>query len=568
MGSRRVLAPAMLVAVLAGTAGAGILNPSDIYEDGRVDWLDLAILAGSWLRTAPPELGGDIYEDGRVDWQDLAIVSENWLRTGDPGIPGDVYVDGRVDGLDFALLARDWLRTAQPEFAGDIYQDGRVDWADLAILSENWLRSGEPGIAGDVYVDGRVDWLDFAVLASNWLGTAQPEFVGDICQDGHIDWVDLAILSENWLRTGDPGIPGDVYVDGRVDWLDFAVLARDWLRTAQPDFAGDIHEDGRIDWLDFAILAHNWQWTEMARIPAGGFVMGDRLSEGGSNELPVHTVYVDSFYMSRYETTNRQYCYFLNSASSCGLLKVVNGVVYSLADGINSYPYCDTRISSPYSQIDYLDDVFSVMTKAGRDMSNDPVVQVSWYGAAAYCNWRSRREGYPACYSLSTWECDFTKHGYRLPTEAEWEYAALGRRYCHSCRFPWGDTISHSQANYYSSSLYPYDVSPTKGSHPAYNDGAYPYTAPAGGFQANGYGLYDMTGNVFEWCNDWYVATYYEECVPTVANPTGPDSGAGRVLRGGSFGSKADSCRVACRRSFSPGYRRHGYGFRVVLDVE
>jgi formylglycine-generating enzyme required for sulfatase activity len=558
----------MVVAVLASSAGAGLLNPSDICEDGTVDWLDLAILADNWLRTAEPPFAGDVYKDGRVDWLDFSVLAGNWQRTGEPGIPGDIYEDGSVDWLDLAILAYNWLRTAEPEFVGDVYEDGRIDWLDFTIVAGNWQRTGEPGIPGDIHMDGRVDWLDLTVLADNWLGTAQPRFAGDMYQDGRVDWLDLAILAENWLRTDEAGIAGDIHMDGRVNWQDFAVLAGNWLHIAEPEFAGDIHEDLHIDWLDFAALARNWLWTEMAEIPAGEFQMGDHLSEGVSNELPVHAVHVDSFHMSRYETTNGQYCHFLNSANTFGRIKVVSGAVYSSADSINSYPYCDTQISNPYSQIDYSRGLFTVRTKGERDMSNDPMVQVSWYGAVAYCNWRSRQEGREICYDTFTWQCDFTKHGYRLPTEAEWEYAARGPHYCPSCRFPWGETLSHSQANYYSSGFYSYDVSQTRGCHPVYDDGIWPYTAPVGSFQPNGYGLYDMTGNVFEWCYDWHTSTYYEECGTLVANPTGPERGTGRVLRGGSCSSDADSCRVAYRRSFGPGYRRHGYGFRVVVNLE
>lgn len=211
--------------------------------------------------------------------------------------------------------------------------------------------------------------------------------------------------------------------------------------------------------------------------------------------------------------------------------------------------------------------VFSVRTKGGRSMVNDPMVRVSWYGAVAYCNWRSHQEGRQPCYNLSTWTCDFSKNGYRLPTEAQWEYAARGG--LSGRRFPWGNTITHSQANYYSRSEYspglsptPYDISPTRGCHPTWDDGIYPYTSPVGSFAPNGYGLYDMTGNVWEWCNDWH--DDYSSSPQT--NPTGPTSGTYRVLRGGCWYYGAGYCRVASRGSLGPGVRSDSrVGFRVSL---
>ena len=310
---------------------------------------------------------------------------------------------------------------------------------------------------------------------------------------------------------------------------------------------------------------------DMVFIPGGTFAMGDNFDEGSSEELPVHTVTVDSFFMAKYEITNGQYCDYLNSALSEGLATVANGVVYKASSG-TSYPYCDTSTADSDSQIAYSGGVFSVRTKSGRDMSNDPMVMVSWYGAGAYCNWRSRQEGKEQCYDLSTWVCDFNKHGYRLATEAEWEYAARGG--LTGRRFPWGDTISQTQANYYSwwwqqgSPYYHYDVNPTEGYHPTWNDGIYPYTSPGGSFPVTGYGLYDMTGNVIEWCNDWYSSTYYTSS-PT-NNPTGPTGGSYHVFRGGSwYNGLAYGCRVAYRIDrANPTTHFYYLGFRLVLDFQ
>ena len=160
------------------------------------------------------------------------------------------------------------------------------------------------------------------------------------------------------------------------------------------------------------------------------------------------------------------------------------------------------------------------------------MVRVSWYGSVAYANWRSAMVGQPMCYNLSTWACDFNMNGYRLPTEAEWEKAARGGVAGH--RVPWSDsdTIQHARANYYSSTSYSYDTSPTRGYHPTFAVGNMPYTSPVGYFAPNGYGLYDMAGNVWEWCNDWYRSTYYSTTPYPHVNPHGPTRGASRVLRG------------------------------------
>jgi formylglycine-generating enzyme required for sulfatase activity len=301
----------------------------------------------------------------------------------------------------------------------------------------------------------------------------------------------------------------------------------------------------------------------MLIVGGGEFLMGRHIGGGYGDELPIHPVLLDSFFMSKFETTNGQYCDFLNSAD----VKVVSGIVYASTDSNNSYPYCDTQSYDTDSQIDYSGGLFSVRTKGGRDISDDPMVMVSWYGGVAYCNWRSQQEGYETCYNLSTWDCNFTNDGYRLPTEAEREYAARGSEHSPYYRFPWGDTISHSQANYNADPCtYPYDVSPTIGYHPDWYDRVYPYTSVVGSFSPNGYGLYDMAGNVFEWCNDWYDSGYYN--VSPYDNPRGPASGSVRVLRGGSWYSYAYFIRVGNRGfTSSPFVRDYGYGFRIILDL-
>jgi len=296
-------------------------------------------------------------------------------------------------------------------------------------------------------------------------------------------------------------------------------------------------------------------------ISGGQFAMGDHLGDSTSSpspEEPVHVVSVDTFLMGSHEVTNQQYAEFLNNALSSNLIEVkTDKIVYRRGTSI---AYCSTYAASLYSRIAFTGSTFVIVPS---DKADHPMAMVSWFGAAAYCNWRSEQLGKETCYDLAAWTCDFSKNGVRLPTEAEWEYAARGG--ATGRRFPWGDTISHTQANYYSSTSYSYDVSPTRQYHPDYSTGDMPYTAATGSFAANGYGLHDVTGNVWEWCNDWYQSDYYTSS--PYSNPQGPETGTYRAIRGGAWSGHAASCRVAYRIYSAPDARGH-FGFRVVLDVQ
>lgn len=295
--------------------------------------------------------------------------------------------------------------------------------------------------------------------------------------------------------------------------------------------------------------------TEMLLIPAGEYAMGDH-HDGDSSALPVHAVYIDAFYLDKYEVTNQQYADALNWALKQGsLITVTGGVVYRL--GGVSVLYCDTTSSSSYSRITWNGGSFGVV--AGKE--DHPMVQVSWYGAAAYANWRSGMDGLQPSYDTATWVCDFGASGYRLATEAEWEKAARGGLFDPYRRYPWGDSITGANANYFLSG-------------DPYEQGAYPWTTPvgyydggqtpAGGDMANGYGLYDMAGNAWEWCNDWYSGNYYS--VSPYNNPQGSASSVYRVLRGGSWFHGDYFLRCASRYDDSPGLRFFSIGFRLALD--
>ena len=279
-------------------------------------------------------------------------------------------------------------------------------------------------------------------------------------------------------------------------------------------------------------------------IPGGTFEMGCHDTLGTDDELPIHVVQIDSFYIGKVPVTNRQYCNYLNSAIARGWIDVHNGYVMAPA---RSDTYCFTaEAADSGSSIHFSGDSFTVT--ALRD--DHPMVCVRWFGAAAYCNWLSGESSYTSCYNLSTWACDFGQNGWRLPTEAEWEYAARGGQYTPYYTFPWGNNRDTSKTNWPNSGD-PFEAGPRPWTTPVgfYNgqlhlESEFQWPGPQSSYQtsdgANGYGLYDMAGNVWNWCNDWYGHTYYSVSPPS--NPTGPDSGTPmpngrpyRVLRGGSW---------------------------------
>ena len=230
-----------------------------------------------------------------------------------------------------------------------------------------------------------------------------------------------------------------------------------------------------------------------AKIPAGCFDMGDAFTEGSLDELPVHNVCISAFEMDVHEVTNAEY-------KAC------------VDDGACAAPDAADSATRP----SYYGNPF---------YAGFPVIHVDWYQAEDYCTWAEKR----------------------LPTEAEWEYAARGG--LAGKRYPWGDTISGSDANY-SDSGDPWDNDTSKVEY--YDPQP---TSP------NGYGLYDMAGNVWEWVNDWYQGGYYTVSSPS-SDPQGPASGTDRVLRGGSWRYDTYFLRVAYRSRPDPVSGRGAIGFR------
>ena len=282
----------------------------------------------------------------------------------------------------------------------------------------------------------------------------------------------------------------------------------------------------------------------MAFIPAGSLTMGNSIGDGDITDASPTNVYISAFVME------------------------TNLVTYGL--WTNVYAYATTH-------------GYSLDNGGYGEGTNYPVEGVDWYAVVKWCNACSQQAGLTPVYYTDTGlrqvytngdvaPCvNWGASGYRLPTEAEWEKAARGGLI--GQRFPWGNTISENQANYFAGSG-GYDLGPYAGFNTNF-DGGILWTdqftfsgdnsSPAGFFAPNGYGLYDMAGNVWEWCWDWYATPYGQ---PTANNPTGP---AGplttRVLRGGNWSNSADNARCAFRCNDSPNDTFVGVGFRCVRGL-
>jgi formylglycine-generating enzyme required for sulfatase activity len=239
---------------------------------------------------------------------------------------------------------------------------------------------------------------------------------------------------------------------------------------------------------------------EMVLIPEGTFIMGD--AEGRGDEAPPHSVSVSSFYMDKTAVTQE---------------------LYERVMGVNP---------------------------SKRKEKNNPVERTQWTDAARFCNKCSAMEGLTPCYDLQTWGCNFAADGYRLPTEAEWEYAC---RAGSTAKYWCGDTEADLPE-------YAWYKPHSKGK-----------PQPVGQKRPNRWGLYDMHGNVWQWCNDYYGENYYADS--TKENPRGPVSGKERVLRGGAWDCTADKCRAAYRFKEFPVFTdacfgADSYGFRRVRKGE
>jgi len=264
------------------------------------------------------------------------------------------------------------------------------------------------------------------------------------------------------------------------------------------------------------LFASDLKLGNTVSITSNSFSMGD--SSGLFDQQPRHTVQLDEYGIAPYAVTNAEYKIFCDMTG-------------------HSYPPEGGNAQPP--------------TGYFVDYPNYPVVGISWYDAVRYCNWLSEQQGYTACYDTTDWSYDPTKNGFHLPTEAQWERAARGG--LERMKYPWGDSDPGTRCNYQSYQGLLVDEMADFANGRG--------TLAVGLFNPNGLGLYDMAGNVLEWCNDWYQEDYYS--ISPSENPLGPGTGTEKVVRGGAWNRSETYLECAFREKKSPTTKRYDIGFRI-----
>jgi len=268
------------------------------------------------------------------------------------------------------------------------------------------------------------------------------------------------------------------------------------------------------------------QKYNMVLIPGGTFQMGSE--NGNSDEKPVHTAELSPFYMGKFEVTQKEYCEFLN----------INGNQEEEGDSWKEWGRMGWGRYPGIYEID--DNVFGI----DNGYESKPVYLLTWYGAVAYCNWLSDKYGYSRCYGDkdNRGNVIIANNGFRLPTEAEWEYACKAKT---ESKYYWGEEMDHIFCNNCFS---------------AWTGGTIP---DVGCRFPNNFDLYDMNGSMWEWCSDWY-GDYQEK---KLFNPIGPTEGSEKVVRGGGLASSDKSCTSTHREGDDISYNASDTGFRLVKSL-
>jgi formylglycine-generating enzyme required for sulfatase activity len=489
----------------------------DHFIDGNGQFLVMDYIVGKDLEELLQGNGGPFPVNRVLDWADQLLDVLAYLHTQDePVIHRDIKPanvkqtpQGRVILLDFGLAKGSSaslqmsFRAATPAYAPleqMMYQgtDARSDLYSLAVMLYYLMTGQLPPIA---LQRREAVWrgLPDPLIPANKLNPQVPAGIADVLTQAMSLSADdrpasASEMGESLCRDEAPTIPINPPLPLRTFEFDLVTV----------DIRGQVKErrKGRAQY--YVEDLGGGVTLEMVEIPGGAFLMGSPESEAGrlESEGPQHEITVSPFYMGKYEVTQAQWR------------------------------------------------IVAKLPKAGLDLASEPsrfkgdnlpVEQVSWEEAVEFCERLSRATG----------------RQYRLPSEAEWEYACRAGT---TTPFAFGETITPELVNY--DVNYPYASVP-KGTYRFYRG----QTTSVGSLgAANAFGLYDMHGNVWEWCMDWYSKNYYSQS-PN-ADPKGPNTGSSRVMRGGGWDDRgAQYCRSAYRSRYAPGDRGYFLGFRLVRTL-
>jgi formylglycine-generating enzyme required for sulfatase activity len=563
---------------LEGSRGSHSATVTIVSNDGNAPNFSFPVTSESYLAaTGTSFVSGSFTNTGTsAGWSNAAVTlasgsSGQALKTGSTPDNGDSTIGATFDGP--GLLSWNWQVSSQANYDWLVCEVNGVEVAGISVKTAAWQSQVVQIPAGS-----QVRWI-YRKDGSNFSG-ADTGYLSDIyfskfaaLQNSFSDWsaangnlAPTQLIPAGgmqamfaWLGGVDtangpsagqykPSVSGGFYKYRYT-------VAKAAAGIVQPQISTDlvtwnsrkmkqtlISEDETSAVVELSVPTTGKVFSRMATemqaytvpapagfalIPAGSFMMGDALD--GQSSLPVHTVNVSAFYMAKNLVTKADW------------------------DTVRTW-----AVSNGYTDL-----------AAGNGKAfNHPVQTVTWWDGIKYCNARSQKEGLVPVYTVggvvmktgtTAPTVNWTANGYRLPTEAEWEKAARGG--LSGKRFPWGDTITQNQANYYSFDSNSYDINPTRGYPSNFSTGLEPYTSPVGSFASNGYGLNDMAGNVWQWCWDW--GGDYDITSPT--DPHGANSGSTKVIRGSSWYTGGSYyCRVAFCYHVDPSSTSDSYtGFRV-----